>query len=107
MPRWSAASSSRLELARRAKRMDARPPERLVGVDVPDARERALVEQRRLDRRAAARERARRGARAVNAAPSGSGPRRAVEVGVELARLEQEPGAEPAHVAVGDVRSVV
>ena len=32
-------------------------------------------------------------------------PRR--EVVLELARLEQRPRSEPAHVAIGDVRSVV
>ena len=37
--------------------MDPRAPERLVGVDVPDAGDRALVEERRLDRRAPAGER--------------------------------------------------
>ena len=35
----------------------------------------------------------------------GADPR--VEVGVDLAGLEQQPRAEPPHVAVGDVRSVV
>ena len=43
----------------------------------------------------------------MNGASSGSSPRRACEVGVELARLEEEPRAEAAHVAVGDVGAVV
>ncbi len=34
--------------------MEARPPESLVGVDVPDAGEEPLVEDERLQRRAAA-----------------------------------------------------
>jgi len=33
-----------------AKRVEPRPPERLVGVDVPHTRERALVEERRFER---------------------------------------------------------
>ena len=35
------------------------------------------------------------------------GPSRAAEVRLELAGLEQQPGAEAPHVAVRDVRSVV
>ena len=52
----------------RAQRMDPRAEQRLVGVDVPDAGDAALVEQERLDRRARARGRARAGARAVELA---------------------------------------
>src|SRR5436853_549347 len=59
--------------------MDPRPPERLVDIDVPQARERALVEQRRLDRRlpllqplAEAREREERVERLAAATSSGS-----------------------------------
>ena len=40
-------------LAAGAQRVDPRAPERLVGVDVPEPRDRALVEDRGLDRRAA------------------------------------------------------
>ena len=47
----------------RAERMDPRAPERLVDVDVPEAGERPLVEERGLDRRAALRDAARRGGR--------------------------------------------
>ena len=43
----------------------------------------------------------------MNAATSGSSPSRAPRYGLELARLEQEPGAEAAHVAVADLRAVV
>ena len=42
----------RVEITRRSQRMDARPPERLVDVDVPHSRNRSLVEERCLDRRA-------------------------------------------------------
>src|SRR3954452_7446982 len=86
--------------------MDLRAPERLVGVDVPDAGDRALVEERRLDRRLpllqARRQRRRRegGAERLLAEPR-------IEVRVELVRLEQQPGAEAADVAIGDVRAVV
>src|SRR4051812_19959716 len=41
-----------LQRARAAQRMDAGAKERLVGVDVADARDAALVQQQRLDRRA-------------------------------------------------------
>ena len=51
------------ELARRAQRVDPRAEQRLVGVDVADAGDLALVEQERLDRRARARAPARAGAR--------------------------------------------
>ena len=53
--------------------------QRLVGVDVPHARDPALVEQERLDRRAAARATARSRCSAVNASPSGSTPSRAAK----------------------------
>src|SRR5918994_313243 len=43
-----------VEQAGRAERMDARPPEGLVGVDVPEPRHRALVEDRGLHRRSPA-----------------------------------------------------
>ncbi len=86
--------------------MDAGAPERLVRIDVPQPGQRPLVEERRLDRSAPARE------------PCGEGLRReaalerllaeaGVEIRLHLAGLEQEPGAEPAHVAVRDVRAVV
>src|SRR5690349_17386891 len=40
--------------ARGPQRMDARPPEGLDGVDVPDTGDRALIEKQRLDRGASA-----------------------------------------------------
>src|SRR5437868_1984148 len=95
-----------VELARRPARIDLRPPERLVRVDVPEPGERALVEQGRLDRRAAPREprcqrlRRERALERFAAQPGG-------EVRVELVVAKHEPRAEPADVAIRDVRSVV
>ena len=86
--------------------MDPRTPQCLVGIDVPDAREHALVEEERLDRRPPA-------GKLLTELPCREfGPERFAaearrEVILELARFEQEPGAEPADVAVGNVRSVV
>ena len=48
-PCGARASSAALEAPRLAERVDPRPPERLVGVDVPDPGDRPLVEDRRLD----------------------------------------------------------
>src|SRR5581483_7166587 len=91
-----------LERSRRCQRMDARPPQRLVGVDVPDAGDRALVEDRSLHRRFPAGE-----PRGEIAGAEAVGERLAADAGVEvriqLARLEQEPGAEAADVAERDV----
>ncbi len=96
----------RLQVGRGRERMDPRPPERLVGVDVPDARDRALIEDRRLDRRAPARELSREVLGLVGRRER-LPPDPRVDVGVHFGRLEQEPRAEAADVAVGDVRSVV
>src|SRR5919204_205118 len=79
---------------------------RLVGVDVPHARERPLVEQCSLDRRSASPEslgepRHREGAFEGLA----TNPDR--EVVVELVGAQHEPRAEAADVVVRDVRSVV
>src|SRR5207253_10824767 len=89
-----------------AQRMDLRAPKRLVHVDVSHAGERALVEEGRLDGRPPC-------GKAL--AESRGGEERVewlladanVEVGLELARLEQQPGAEAPDVAVRDVRSVI
>ena len=86
--------------------MDPRPPERFVGVDVSHARERPLVEQRRLDRRASVAQSlgeptGREGACERLAADA----RR--EVRLQLVSLDYEPRAEPPDVAVDDVRAVV
>ena len=86
--------------------MEARPPERFVRVDVPDAREDALVEDDGLERRLAAGEAVGERARGEAAAerlladPLG-------EVRLELAGLEEQPRAEAPDVSIGDVRSVV
>ena len=105
MARCRRATSSRVEAARGAQRMQPRAPERLVGVDVPEPGDGALVEERRLERRSAPASRFAERA-AVNAAERlGAEPLR--EVRLELVRLEQQPRAEAAHVAIGDVRSVV
>ena len=95
-----------MSVAGRAQRVQPRPPQRLVRVDVPNAREDALVEDDRLQGRAPAREavdeRSRR-ERAAEWLDADLGR----EVRLEVRRLEQEPGAEAPHVPVCDVRSVV
>ena len=94
------------KLPRGAPGMDPRPPERLVGVDVPDAGEAALVEDCRLDGRTATGERLRkafRGEAPFEWLASDTGG----QVGVELLRLDEKPRAEAADVSVRDVRSVV
>ena len=95
-----------LEALRRTQRVDLRPPQGLVDVDVPHARERSLVEQRRLDRGASTCE---------QPAEACCGEERVErllaearrEVRVELAGLEEQPRSEAAHIAVGDVGAVV
>ena len=93
------------ERAGAAQRMDLRPEQRLVGIDVPHPRDPALVEEERLDRRTAplrepaqgARRRARRRAdprRARRRTPPARGARRPAH-GAEPARV-----AEPQLVAV-------
>src|SRR3954471_4863651 len=86
--------------------MDARAPQGLVDVDVPQSRERSLVEERRLDRRLALRQslaEARDGEERVERLVAELGR----DVWVDLVRLEQEPGPEAPDVAVGDPRPVV
>ena len=86
--------------------MDLRAPEGLVHVDVPHSRERALVEERRLDRRTPPREtlaQPRRREEGVERLLADAGS----QIRLELARLEQEPGAEAPDIAIGYVRSVV
>ena len=90
-----------VERVRGPQRVHARAPERLVGVDVADARDRALVEQRRLHRRSPVREALREVPWLVRlaerlAADAG------VDVRLDLVGLEQEPCAEAPDVAVGD-----
>ena len=86
--------------------MDPRPPERLVGVDVPHAGDRALVEDRRLHGRAAPGEPLGEVLRPIRGRERLT-PDARVDVRVDLVRLEQEPGAEAPDVAVGNIRSVV
>jgi hypothetical protein len=87
--------------------MDARIPERLVRVDVPDAGNGALVQKRSLH----------------GCPPTGEGRGKALrgepslqrlspepptrKVRVQVARLEEIPGAESPNVSIDDVRAVV
>src|SRR5438105_7460254 len=87
------------QLAGRPQRVDARPPERLVHVDVPHPGERALVEEGGLDRGASSVQalgeplrRERRGERLAAYAR--------LEVRRQVLRLEEEPGAEAPDVAI-------
>jgi len=95
-----------VETGGRPERAEAGAPQRLVDVDVSHACERALVEERRLERRTACgkalAEPRGREERVQRLVPHPRG-----EVRLRLPRLEQEPGAEAAHISVGDVRAVV
>jgi len=90
----------------RTKWVELRPPQRLVDIDVPEPRDRPLIEERGLDRCAAAFEplpepaRCERALERLHAEPL-------FEVRVELAGFEQLPRAESADVAIRDVRTVV
>src|SRR4051812_2962717 len=86
--------------------MQLRAPERLVDVDVPQARNRALIEQRRLQRRAPLCQllaQALRGERPLQRLAAEA----AREVVVHFLRLEQVPSPEAPDVAIRDVRAVV
>jgi hypothetical protein len=86
--------------------MNAGTPERFVRVDVPHPGEQALVEQRSLDRRAPLLQSLREPARRESSSEQlAADPRR--EIRLELVRLDEEPRAEPAYVAIDDIRSVV
>ena len=95
-----------VQLPCRAERVQARPPERLVGVDVPDAGEPPLIEQRRLERSPATVER-------LGEPPAREGAHQRfpadplVEVERHVLLVQEQPRAEAAHVSVHDVRSVV
>jgi hypothetical protein len=95
-----------VQALRRTQRMDLRAPECLVDVDVPEPGNGALVEQGGLDRRASFLERRRKRPRA-EAATKRLRAQLGVEVRVDLARLEEQPGAEPAHVPVKNLGFVV
>ena len=96
-----------LEQARLAQRVDRGAKQRLVGVDVADARDPALVEQDGLDRRAAvARLQVQVLGRELGA--ERLDPEARVEEGVELRAAERElAGAEAARVAEGDDVAIV
>jgi hypothetical protein len=86
--------------------VDFRPPERLVDVDVPEPCNRSLIEERGLDGCASPFElggeaaRSERALEWLQAEPL-------LEVGLQLAGLEQLPCPEAPNVSIGDVRSVV
>ena len=82
-----------VQALRRTEGMDPRAPERLVDVDVPEPGNRALVEQRGLDRRVAFLERRGECPRA-EAAIQWLRAQPGVEVRVDLARLQEQPGTE-------------
>ena len=105
MPRWSAPELLRARARPRGERVDAGAPERFVCVDVPDAGEPALIEDRRLDGASGWRALGEAAAREALLERLGADPHR--EVRLELPRLEEQPRAEPPDIAVGDVRSVV
>jgi hypothetical protein len=86
--------------------MDPGTPERLVGVDVAEARDGALIEDGRLDRRPPPGERASEASRREGS-PERLRPQSAVPEGIELIRRYELPGPEAANIAIGDVRSVV
>jgi hypothetical protein len=88
------------------ERMDLRPPERLVRVDVPHACGGTLVEERRLHRGAPSIE-ARGQTRRRERAGQRLFPEALGQVWDVLARLEQQPRAESPDVAIDDVRPVV
>jgi hypothetical protein len=90
----------------RAKRVDLRPPQRFIDVDVPKTGDRSLIEERGLDRRAAAIELLRKSSRRERSLER-LDSKSLFEVLVELAGLEQLPRPEPADIAVRDVRFVV
>ena len=81
-------------------------PERLVGVDVPDARERALVEKHRFHGSAPAGE-AFTQVPGTEVRPERLRPDPFVDVRIDLARLEEQPGAEAPDIRVDEIRSVV
>ena len=86
--------------------MEPGVPERLVDVDVPEAGQRPLVEQRGLQRGAATLQ------PLAQALRREGGDERLLaearpEIRLELARLEQQPGAEAPDIAVGDLAAVV
>ena len=86
--------------------MEPGVPERLVDVDVPEPGQRPLVEQRGLQRGAATFQPLAQALRREGCDERLLAEARA-EVRLELARLEQQPGAEAPDIAVGDLAAVV
>ena len=72
----------------------------------PSPADRSLIEERSLDRRAAAFELSTEPSRRERSLER-LDPESVIEVRLELAGLEQLPGAEAAHVAVRNIRTVV
>src|SRR5262245_31173244 len=96
----------RRELSRRPQRMDARMPQGLVRVDVPQARDRPLVEHGGLDGRLTSGQAAFE-ERGGEPRPERFRPEAGREVVVELVRAQHDPGSETPDVAVDDVSPVV
>src|SRR4051794_5741296 len=86
--------------------MELRAPERFVDVDVPEPGHCPLVEQRCLERSAPSMQPFREPLRREGP-PERLLSEAALQIVICLFGLEELPGAEPAHVAVGDVGSVV
>jgi hypothetical protein len=86
--------------------VDLRAPQCFVDVDVPEPGHRSLIEERSLDRGAAAFELPTEPSRRERSLER-LDPESVIEVRLEFAGLEQLPGAEAAHVAVRNIRTVV
>ena len=95
-----------IERGGRRQRVDARTPQGFVRVDVPDARNGPLIEDRGLHRSPTAGELRCEVACAIRLAEWLAAHAR-VDVRLDLVGLEQQPRAEPADVSVGDLRAVV
>ncbi len=88
------------------QRVDLRPPERLVHVDVPEPSDRSLIEERGLDRCASAFELLTESSRRERS-PERLDPEPVLEVRLEFACLEQLPRAESPNVSIRNIRAVV
>jgi len=94
------------EVVRRPTRVDPRPPERLIGVNVPHACERPLVEENTLHRATTP------GKPLAEIASGKTWPQwldaeTRCQICVELVRPEDKPRSETPNVPIGDIRSVV
>ena len=95
-----------LKLIRRSPWIDPRPPERLIGVDVPHAGEHPLVEKNAFHRATTP------GQPLPETASRKGRPERLdakarCQIWHELVRSEDNPGSKTPDVAIRDVRSVV